>query len=107
MDLNNGDTPVVLIQPQNDFLQEHRLPWPFVGDRLLENNTVENMERIFKTAQDRGFEVFISPHYFFPTDRGWKFNGPMEADEASTRLFARRGRLDVEGFSGSGADWLD
>jgi nicotinamidase-related amidase len=88
-------------------LSENGLSWPLVGNSGRENNTVENMERIFKTAKNKGFEVFISPHYFFPTDRGWKFNGPLEADEASTKMFARRGRLNLEGFSGSGADWLD
>jgi nicotinamidase-related amidase len=107
MDMNNADTAVVFIDPQNDVLSENGLSWPLVGNSVRENNTVENMERIFKTAKNKGFEVFISPHYFFPTDRGWKFNGPLEADEASTKMFARRGRLNIEGFSGSGADWLD
>jgi nicotinamidase-related amidase len=107
MDINKGDTAVVFIDPQNEVLSEKGLSWPLVGESVRENNTVENMERIFKTAKDRGFEVFISPHYFFPTDRGWKFNGPLEADEASTKMFARSGRLNLEGFSGSGADWLE
>ena len=106
MDMNKGDTAVVFIDPQNDVLSEKGLSWPLVGDSVRENHTIENMERIFKAAKDKRFEVFISPHYFFPTDRGWKFNGPLEADEASTRMFARRGRLNLEGFSGSGADWL-
>ena len=106
MDMNSADTAVVFIDPQNDVLSENGLSWPLVGDSVRENNTVENMERIFKAAKNKGFEVFISPHYFFPTDRGWKFNGPLEADEAATRMFARRGRLNLEGFSGSGADWL-
>jgi hypothetical protein len=44
------------------------------------------MERIFKPAKAHGFEVFISPHYFCPTDKGWKFNGPLETDEASSGL---------------------
>ena len=43
----------------------------------MENNTIENMERIFKAAKAHGLEVFISPHYFCPTDKGWKFNGPL------------------------------
>jgi hypothetical protein len=60
-----------------------------------------------KPRNKKGFEVFISPHYFFPTDSGWKFNGPLEADEAATKMFARSGRLNLEGFSGSGADWLE
>ena len=65
------------------------------------------MERIFKAAKQNGFEVFISPHYFFPTDRAWKFNGPLETDEAENKMFARSGRLSLDGFSGSGADWLE
>jgi hypothetical protein len=65
------------------------------------------MERIFKAAKQKGFEVFISPHYFFPTDHGWKFNGPLEADELATGTFARSGRLRLESFARSGADWLD
>jgi nicotinamidase-related amidase len=60
-----------------------------------------------KAAKEKGYEVFISPHYFFPTDRGWKFNGPLEADEAANQLFARSGRLSLDGFTGSGADWLE
>jgi len=65
------------------------------------------MERIFKAAKASGYEVFISPHYFYPTDSGWKFNGPLETDEFRTRSFARSGPLNLTGFSNSGADWLE
>ena len=65
------------------------------------------MERIFKSAKAHGFEVFISPHYFYPTDKGWKFNGPLETDEAELEFFARKRVLNLEGFAGSGADWLE
>jgi hypothetical protein len=65
MDMNKGDTGVVFIDPQNDVLSEKGLSWPLIGDSVRENNTIENMERIFKTAKQKGFEVFISPHYFF------------------------------------------
>jgi nicotinamidase-related amidase len=106
LSLGKSDTAVVFIDPQNDVLSEKGLSWPLVHESLKENNTIENMERIFKTAKTQGFEVFISPHYFFPTDRGWKFNGPLETDEATSGLFARKGRLTLEGFEGSGADWL-
>src|SRR6516162_2156657 len=106
MEMNKCDAAVVFIDPQNDVLSDKGLSCALVGDSVSENNTVENIERIFKTAKDKGFEVFISPHYFFPTDRGWEFNGPLEADEASNKMFARSARLSLEGFSGSGADWL-
>ena len=104
--IGRTDTAVVFIDPQNDVLSETGLSWPLVRESLKENNTIENMERIFKSAKARGFEVFISPHYFFPTDKGWKFNGPLETDEANSGLFARKGVLTVEGLKGSGADWL-
>jgi nicotinamidase-related amidase len=61
------------------------------------------MERIFKAAKANGYEVFISPH-FYPTDAGWKMNGPLEADEFRTHTFARSGPLNLTG--NSGADWL-
>jgi nicotinamidase-related amidase len=74
---------------------------------VTENKTVENMEKIFKAAKERGYEVFISPHYFYPVDSGWKFNGPLETDEFETHTFARSGPLTLSGFPQSGADWLD
>ncbi len=107
MDINKDDTAVVFIDPQNEVLSDKGLAWGAVGDSVTENKTVENMERIFKTAKENGFEVFISPHYFFPTDSGWKFNGPLETDEVQTKMFTRSGRLSLDGFSGSGADWLE
>jgi nicotinamidase-related amidase len=81
--------------------------WAALGASITENRTVENMERIFQAAKANGYEVFISPHYFYPTDGGWKFNGPLETEEFRTRSFARRGALTLEGFASSGADWLD
>jgi len=104
---NKTDTAVVIIDPQNDVLSEKGLAWPLLHESLKEINTVENIERIFKAAKAFGFEVFISPHYFFPEDKGWKFNGPLETDEANSGLFGRQGRLTLDGFKGSGADWLE
>ncbi len=80
MDFNRDDTAVVFIDPQNDVLSEKGLGWGAVGNSVKENQTIENMERIFKAVKDNGFEVFISPYYFYPTDYGWKFNGPLEAE---------------------------
>jgi nicotinamidase-related amidase len=107
MDIRNSDTAVVFIDPQNDVLSETGVNWGAVGASVTENGTVENMERIFKAAKANGYHVFISPHYFYPTDTDWKMNGPLEADEVRTHSFARKGSLTLEGFSSSGADWLD
>src|SRR5262249_2264911 len=90
----------------NEVLSETGKAWPLVRESLAENDTVENIARIFEAAKRGGFEVFISPHYFYPSDEGWKFNGPLEADEAAGNFFGRRGILNLDGLSGSGADWL-
>ena len=90
MQINRSDTAVVFIDPQNEVLSETGLAWPLVRESLEENNTIANMERIFKVAKTHGFEIFISPHYFYPTDKGWKFNGPLESDEATSGFFARK-----------------
>jgi nicotinamidase-related amidase len=106
MEINRRDTALVFTDPQNEVLSEKGLAWPLVMESLAENNTIENMYRLFMTAKQFGFEVFISPHYFYPPDRGWKFNGPLEADEATEGYFSRRGVLNLDGLVGSGADWL-
>jgi nicotinamidase-related amidase len=107
MNLQKRDTAVVFIDPQNDVLSEKGANWRAVGASVTENGTVENMARIFDAAKANGYEVFISPHYFYPTDSGWKMNGPLEVDEFKTHTFARTGPLSLAGFANSGADWLD
>ena len=107
MNIQKGNTAVVIIDPQNDVLSEKGANWGAVGASVTENRTVENLERIFKAAKANGYEVLISPHYFYPTDITWKMNGPLEADEVETRSFARSGALNLTGFLNSGADWLE
>jgi len=68
MNIERTDTAVVFIDPQNDVLSEKGASWAAVGQSVAENSTVENMESIFVAARDRGFSIFISPHYIYPTD---------------------------------------
>jgi nicotinamidase-related amidase len=102
-----SDTAVVFIDPQNDVLSETGANWGSVGASVVENGTIGNMETIFRAAKAKGYHVFISPHYFYPTDSGWAFDGPLEREEFRTHSFARKGPLDLSGFAGSGADWLE
>jgi nicotinamidase-related amidase len=107
MDFNKKDTAVVVIDPQNDFLSETGVTWELVGNSVKENGTVENIERIFKAAKTQGFEVFISPHYYYPTDHSWEFGGTVEKMMHEIKMFDRKGALNLDGFSRSGADWLE
>ena len=108
MEVSSADTGIVFIDPQNDVLSERGANWAALGASVTENGTVANMARIFEAAKTGGYQVFISPHYFYPTDcSGWKFNGPLESEELRNHSFARSGALDLTGLKGSGADWLD
>ncbi|MBW4528899.1 MAG: cysteine hydrolase [Phormidium tanganyikae FI6-MK23] len=107
MEINKSDTAVVIIDPQNDILNEKGVSWHLVSNSVKENKTVENIERVFKAAKQYGFEVFISPHYYYPTDYGWNFAGTVERMMLDIKEFDRKGTLNLDGFLGSGADWLD
>ncbi len=107
MDINKNDTAVLVTDPQNDFLSEKGVTWQLVGDSVTENNTIENIERLFIAAKSNGFEVFISPHYYYPTDHSWQFGGTVENMMHEIKMFDRDGALSLQGFTGSGADWLE
>ena len=107
MEINNSDTALLLTDVQNDFLSEQGVTWELVGDSVKENKTVENIDRLFKASKANGFEVFISPHSYYPTDHGWKFVGTLENMMHEINMFDRSGALSLEGFPGSGADWLE
>jgi nicotinamidase-related amidase len=107
MDVNRNDTAVLVTDPQNDFLSEQGVTWQLVGDSVRENNTVENIERLIQSAKSNQYHVFISPHYYYPTDHGWQFEGTLEKVMHDINMFDRQGALSLEGFTGSGADWLE
>ena len=100
-------TALVITDPQNDFLSPDGVTWGVVGASVIENNTVENIETLLKLAKENGIPVFISPHYYYPTDKGWKFEGALEVLMHNIGMFDRTGALNLEGFEGSGADWLE
>ena len=107
MEIDPARTALLITDPQNDFLSPDGVTWDLVGESVTENNTVENIEKLFKTAKENGIEVFISPHYYYPHDHGWKFEGALEAVMHSIGMFDRKDPLSVEHFEGSGADWLE
>ena len=100
-------TALVITDPQNDFLSPDGVTWGVVGESVVANNTVENLHTLLKTAKEEGIPVFVSPHYYYPTDNGWHFEGALETLMHKIDMFDRAGQLSLEGFEGSGADWLD
>jgi nicotinamidase-related amidase len=99
-------TALVVTDPQNDFLSPEGVTWGVVGESVTKNKTVENIDALFRAAKTSGVPVFVSPHYYYPTDHGWRFEGALEALMHSIGMFDRKGALSLDGFEGSGADWL-
>jgi nicotinamidase-related amidase len=106
MTITQGNTALVITDPQNDFLSPKGVTWGVVGESVTKNNTVANIESLFKAAKQNGIPVFVSPHYYYPTDKGWQFEGALETLMHAIGMFDRTGQLDVEGFEDSGADFL-
>ena len=106
MQIDKPRTALVVTDPQNDFLSPGGVTWGVVGKNVEANGTVANLEALFKTAKEQGISVFVSPHYYYPHDHGWKFEGALEALMHKIGMFNRKDPLELDGFEGSGADWL-
>ena len=106
MEIVTGRTALVITDPQNDFLSPDGVTWGVVGESVTANNTVKNIEKLLKAAKSSDMPVFVSPHYYYPTDHGWQFEGALEVLMHNIGMFDRKGALNLEGFKDSGADWL-
>lgn len=106
MELDLRRTALVVIDPQVDFLSPKGVAWGAVGDSVKEHNVVENIGRLFAQAKKAGMTVAVSPHYYYPTDKGWKFEGTLEKLMHKIGMFNRAGPYNMAGFEGSGADFM-
>lgn len=98
---------LVVVDPQNDFLSPDGVMWGVLKDSIIENNTVENIESLFKAAKKVDMPVIVSPHYYYPTDHQWEFMAPGENFMHKTNMFARKSAYSMDGFEGSGADFVE
>jgi len=106
MELDLSRTAIVITDPQIDFLSPDGVTWALVGNSVTQNKTVEHIEQLFQTAKEHGIPVFISPHYYFPTDHGWKFEGALEKVMHAIGMFDRISPYSMDGFENSGADFM-
>lgn len=105
--LRKGHVGIVVTDPQNDFLSPKGVTWGVVGQNVTENRTVEKIGQLFSLAKELDIPLFISPHYYFPHDHQWEFEGALERLMHDIKMFDRPGPLDTTGFDGSGADWVE
>ncbi len=106
MKLDLRRAALVVIDPQVDFMSPKSPAWPVVGESVTEHNTVPNLVRLFKAAKEVDIPVVISPHYYYPHDHRWKVQGPLEILQHKLGMFDRKGSLTLDGFAGSGAEWM-
>jgi nicotinamidase-related amidase len=106
MVLTKGRVALVVTDPQIDFLSPDGVTWSVVGESVTEHDTVANIGRLFRAAKAADLVVAVSPHYYYPTDKGWKFEGALEKLMHAIGMFDRKGPTDLEGFENSGADFM-
>ena len=106
MKLDLKRTALVVTDPQVDFLSPKGVTWGVVGASVTRNNTVANIEQLFMAAKARDMTVAVSPHYYYPTDHGWRFEGALEKLMHKIGMFDRKGALTTDGFENSGADFM-
>ncbi|MAT68304.1 MAG: isochorismatase [Planctomycetaceae bacterium] len=106
-EFDRNSTALVVTDPQNDFLSPDGVTWGVVGESVSKNQTVENIESLFGAAKKASLPVFVSPHYYYPHDHKWRFEGALEKLMHDIHMFDRPGALDLDGFASSGADWLE
>lgn len=106
MEIDPDRTALVVVDPQIDFLDPKGVAWGVVGESVTEQGVVENLERLFIAAKAAQIPVVVSPHFYFPYDHKWKFEGTLERVMHDIKMFDRPGPLNMTGFDGSGADWM-
>jgi nicotinamidase-related amidase len=107
MELDLKRTALVVTDPQVDFLSPNGVTWGVVGASVTQHNTVDNIDRLFAAAKKAGMTVAISPHYYYPTDKGWRFEGALEKLMHKIGMFDRSSAYSMEGFTNSGADFME
>ncbi len=106
MKLDFERAALVITDPQIDFLSPKGVAWGVVGESVTELDTVKNIGRLFVAAKQAGITVAVSPHYYFPTDHGWKFEGALEKFMHKVGMFDRPSPYSMDGFENSGADFM-
>ncbi|GAA2404719.1 cysteine hydrolase [Mycolicibacterium llatzerense] len=104
--LDRAHVALVVTDPQIDFLSPEGASWPVFGASIDENNTVTHIGELFDAARRAGVTVAVSPHYFYPTDKQWRFGDPLEQFMGGVGMFSRTGAYTMDGFAESGADFL-
>ncbi|MDY0885695.1 isochorismatase family cysteine hydrolase [Dongia soli] len=84
-------TALLCIDFYNDFLSEGGKLWPWVKDMVQQNNLLDNLRTIVRTAHEVGVTVYHVPHHRWePGDYvNWKYPSPYQLGAAERQAFAK------------------
>jgi nicotinamidase-related amidase len=110
MQIDKTRTALTLADLQNEFLEEKKegTYYALVEDALKKRNVIANLEQLLKTAQDLGYFIIHSPHWYYPTDGQWVVPAGAIGDYLRSIGFCgRKDPVDLEGFHKSRADYYE
>ena len=110
MQIDKTHTALMLADMQNEFLEEKNegTYYALIEDALKKRNVIANLEQLLKTAQDLGYFIVHSPHWYYPTDGQWVVPAGAIGDYLRSIGFCgRKDPVDLEGFHKSRADYYE
>lgn len=110
MQIDKTHTALMLADMQNEFLEEKKegTYYALIEDALKKRNVIANLEQLLKTAQDLGYFIVHSTHWYYPTDGQWVVPAGAIGDYLRSIGFCgRKDPVDLEGFHKSRADYYE
>jgi nicotinamidase-related amidase len=103
--LDKARTAVLITDPQNDFLSPDGKLYKLLADNLKELNTIDNIEKLMKTAKNTGVALAVDPLVYTALDGNWINAGALQRQLLDMKALHRASLSDPNGFEGSGADF--
>ncbi len=115
MQLDKPRTALMVTDLQNEFLEPATgTYYEMIEDTLKAHNVTENLETLLKTAQELGYYIIHSPHYYYPSDAQWNVPPGAIADYLRSIGFCGRNdpwnesfEWDLKNFRGQRADFYE
>jgi nicotinamidase-related amidase len=84
-------TALLCVDLYNDFLSEGGKLFPWIKDIARENNMLDNLRTIVRTARDAGIKVYHVPHHRWESGDyvNWKYPSPYQLGAADRQAFAK------------------
>lgn len=84
-------TAVLCVDLYNDFISEGGKLWPWVKDIAEQNNLLDNLRNIVKTAREADIKIYHVPHHRMePGDyHDWKHPAPYQLFASENQVFAK------------------